>query len=262
METYIREVWRSRFFWLSLVKMDLQLRYRRSMLGIGWSLLHPLASAVVLCVAFREFLQIRDPVSVYVPFLMVGLTWWGYVSGVTIQGCQCFVDAESYIRQHSIPMAVYPLRNALGNMIHFIIGVTVVLIMVWYFRGFGNLPALVMLPFSLSLLLAFGWAVSVLTGYVNTAFRDIQHLFNIGFQLLFYLTPIIYPPGSLSQKRLEQLMEYNPLVPFLVIVREPILEGRVPPLQTFMTATLATLVVMAGALLLLQRLQKRVILYL
>jgi ABC-type polysaccharide/polyol phosphate export permease len=75
METYIREVWRSRFFWLSLVKMDLQLRYRRSMLGIGWSLLHPLASTLVLCFAFHEFLN--QDIRSYAPFLMVGLTWWG-----------------------------------------------------------------------------------------------------------------------------------------------------------------------------------------
>src|ERR1700730_12224587 len=153
MGAYIADVWRCRYFWLSLVKMDLQLRYRRSMLGIGWSLLHPLATTLVLCVAFHEIFHqsVRD----YVPYLMAGLAWWGYVSGVTIQGCQCFVDAESYIRQHSIPMAVYPLRNALGNMIHLLIGLSVVVLMVWCLRGFDNLQALIVLPFSLTLLLLF-----------------------------------------------------------------------------------------------------------
>src|SRR5438874_1116359 len=112
MTEYFAGVWRSRFFWLSLVKMDLQLRYRRSVLGIGWSLVHPLASALVFCIAFYQIFQIS--VREYVPFLMAGLSWWGYISGVTLQGCQCFVDAESYIRQHSIPMAIYPLRTVLG----------------------------------------------------------------------------------------------------------------------------------------------------
>jgi lipopolysaccharide transport system permease protein len=266
MGTYLDEVWRSRFFWLSLVKMDLQLRYRRSVLGVGWSLLHPLASTLVLCFAFHELLH--QSVRNYAPSLMIGLAWWGYVSGVTIQGCQCFVDAESYIRQHSIPMAVYPLRNALGSMIHFVIALTVVLVLAWCFppvdsvRGFGKLVALAILPFSLTLLLLLGWAVSVLGGYVNSAFRDIQHLMNIGFQVLFYLMPIIYPSGSLTNTRLGELIKYNPLVPFLDIVREPILNGRVPSLDTYMTATLATLVVTALAIMLLQRLQKRVILYL
>ncbi|HLJ92057.1 MAG TPA: ABC transporter permease [Gemmataceae bacterium] len=262
MDTYIAEVWRSRFFWLSLVKMDLQLRYRRSMLGIGWSLLYPLANTVVLCVAFHEILRISQPVREYVPFLMVGLTWWGYVSGVTIQGCQCFVDAESYIRQHSIPMAVYPLRTALGNMIHFLIALTIVIAMVACLNGVRNGLALATLPFSLVLLLVLGWAVSVLAGYINTAFRDIQHLLNIGFQVLFYLTPIIIPPTDLAQTKLGQVVEYNPLVPFLAIIREPVLNGRVPSLGTFVSATVTTLVIATAALLSLQRLQKRVVLYL
>ena len=259
MGTYLAEVWRSRYFWLSLVKMDLQLRYRRSMLGVGWSLLYPLASTLVLCIAFHEIFN--QSVSEYVPYLMSGLAWWGYVSGVSIQGCQCFVDAESYIRQHSIPMAVYPLRTALGNMIHFLITLAVVMAMVWYFRGFSNLWALLVLPFSLVLLLLLGWAVSVLAGYVNSAFRDVQHLSNIGFQVLFYLMPIIYPPKS-PPPQLKQLFAYNPLVSLLAIVREPVLEGHIPPFEAYLTATLATLIVTAAAVLLLQRLQRRVILYL
>jgi ABC-type polysaccharide/polyol phosphate export permease len=260
MRKYLAGVWRSRFFWLSLVKMDLQLRYRRSVLGIGWSLVQPLASTLVLCIAFHEIFH--TPVRQYVPFLMAGLSWWGYISGVTIRGCGCFVEAESYIRQHSLPMAVYPLRTALGAMIHFAIALSVVLIMVWYFRGFANLQALAILPFSLALLLLFGWSVALLAGYVNSLFRDIQHLSDIGFQVLFYLTPIIYPPESLAQTRLAQLVNYNPLVPFLAIIRDPLLEGRVPSLRTFAQAALATLIVMAAAILMLRRLQKRVILYL
>jgi lipopolysaccharide transport system permease protein len=258
--TYVGEVWRTRFFWLSLVKMDLQLRYRRSVLGVGWSLVSPLASTLVLCVAFHEIFH--TPVRQYVPFLMAGFAWWGYVSGVTIRGCQCFVEAESYIRQHSLPMAVYPLRTALGGMIHFLIALAVVMVMVWYFRGFGNLQALAVLPFSLALLVVFGWSVAVLAGYVNSVFRDIQHVSEIGFQVLFYLTPIIYPPEALAQTRLGQLVGYNPLVPFLAIVREPLLDGRVPALETFRAAVLTTVLITAAATLFLGRLQKRVILYL
>lgn len=260
MREYIAEVWRSRFFWLSLVKMDLQLRYRRSMLGIGWSLIHPLASTVVLCVAFHEIFH--TPVRQYVPFLMAGFAWWGYISGVTIRGCQCFVEAESYIRQHSLPMAVYPLRTALGCMIHCVIALAVVVVMILCFRGFRNPWALAVLPFSLVLLVMFGWAVAVLAGYVNSVFRDIQHASEIGFQVLFYLTPIIYPPESLARTRLGQLVGYNPLVPLLDIIREPLLEGRVPAPATFQAAGLATLIVTVFAMLFLRRLQKRVILYL
>jgi ABC-type polysaccharide/polyol phosphate export permease len=118
------------------------------------------------------------------------------------------------------------------------------------------------LPFSLVLLLVFGWAVSVLAGFANSAFRDIQHFSSIGFQVLFYLTPIIYPRGTQDGNLLGKVFQYNPLVPFLEIVRKPLDEGMIPSFETYLAATLATLAVTAGAILLLQRLQKRVILYL
>jgi len=260
MWAYCAEVWRCRYFWLSLVKMDLQLRYRRSMLGIGWSLLHPLATTGVLCIAFHEIFH--TSVRQYVPFLMAGLAWWGYVSGVTIRGCSCFVEAESYIRQHPVPMAIYPLRTALGGMIHFGIALAVVLLLIWPLHGFDNLPALPFLGISLALLLLFGWSVAVLAGYINSVFRDVQHLAEIGFQILFYLTPIIYPPESLARTRLAQLVEYNPLVSLLTIVRQPLLEGHIPDLATYGAAALVTLIVSVAAVLSLGRLQKRVILYL
>jgi lipopolysaccharide transport system permease protein len=270
MGAYIADVWRSRYFWLSLVRMDLQLRYRRSLLGIGWSLLYPLVNAVVLCIAFHKIFH--QPIRTYLPFLLAGNAFWGYASGVTVQGCQCYVDAESYIRQHSIPMAVYPLRNALGNMIHFLISLAMVALLIWGLKGWDhwlghdaspiNLPALVVLPFSVILLLILGWSVSVLAGFVNTAFRDIQHLCNICFQVLFFLTPIIYTPDSQKDMLLGRVFDYNPLVPFLEIVRKPLIDGEIPSVEHFQFAILATLVVTAAAVLFLRRLQKRVILYL
>ena len=260
MRTYFAEVWRCRYFWLSLVKMDLQLRYRRSFLGIGWSLLHPVASTAVMCIAFHEIFHI--PVHRYVPLLMAGLAWWGFVSGVTIRGCSCFVEAESYIRQHPAPMAIYPLRTVLGAMIHFLIALGVVLVLTWSLKGFGNLRALPHLALSLALLLLFGWSVAVLAGYVNSVFRDVQHLSEVGFQILFYLTPIIYPPESLAGTRLARLVDYNPLVAFLIIVRDPLVEGRAPALATLTAAAVPTLLATAAALLVLGRLQKRVVLYL
>jgi ABC-type polysaccharide/polyol phosphate export permease len=260
MRTYIADVWNCRFFWLSLVKMDLQLRYRRSMLGIGWSLLHPVASTIVLCIAFHEIFHIS--IREYVPLLMAGLAWWGFISGVTIRGCQCFVEAEAYIRQHPLPMAVYPLRTVLGAMIHLLIALTVVLILTWCARGFSNIKTLPILLLGLGMLFVFGWSIAVLAGYINSVFRDIQHISEIGFQILFYLTPIIYPPESFAQTRLAQLVQYNPLVPLLTIVRDPLLNGTIPGITTYVAALVPTLLVAVVAMLILGQLQKRVILYL
>jgi ABC-type polysaccharide/polyol phosphate export permease len=159
-------------------------------------------------------------------------------------------------------MAVYPLRTALGAMIHFLIALTVVLILVWSFKGFANLAVLPALFVGVAILLVFGWAVALLAGYINTIFRDVQHLSEIGFQILFYLTPIMYPPDVLTRARMGWLLRYNPLHPFLKIIREPLVEGRLPPVRNYWAAAAMTIMVTTVASLILGRLQRRVILYL
>src|SRR5215210_3734707 len=106
MLTYLAAVWKCRFFWFSLVKMDLRARYRGSVLGIGWSLLHPIAMTTILCLVFSKIFN--ADINYYAPFLMAGLTCWNYITGASLLGSQCFFQGECYIRQHPAPLAIYP----------------------------------------------------------------------------------------------------------------------------------------------------------
>src|SRR5262245_5400783 len=98
MLSYLGAVWRCRYFWMTLVKMDLRTRYRRSVLGLGWSLLHPVALTIVICTMFATIMKMdwRD----YGPYLLVGLAYWNCVVTATSMGCQSLLMGESYIRQH------------------------------------------------------------------------------------------------------------------------------------------------------------------
>ena len=88
MLAYTADIWKCRYFWLSLVKMDLRTRYRRSVLGLGWSLLHPIAMTAVICTVFHQLFN--QPVASYGPFLLSGITTWGFLSSVITQGCDSF----------------------------------------------------------------------------------------------------------------------------------------------------------------------------
>src|SRR5947209_16817034 len=104
MLAYLGAVWDRRYFWFALVRMDLRSRYRGSILGIGWSLLHPIAMTVILCVVFSKIL--KQEISTYAPYLFAGLTFWNYWVAVASQGCNCFFQGEAYIRQFPAPMAI------------------------------------------------------------------------------------------------------------------------------------------------------------
>jgi lipopolysaccharide transport system permease protein len=260
MITYLGTVWRYRHFWLSLVRMDLRTRYRRSLLGVGWSLLQPLAMTAIFCLVFQHMMGATA--TQYVPGVLSGLVCWNFILGCAVAGCHCFLLGESYIRQCPLPLALYPLRTALGALFHLSIGLVVVTGFCSAMRGFPGVgPFLSLIP-TLALLFVFGWAAAALSGTFNVFFQDTQHLAEVGFQILFYLTPIIYTIDMLQKQQFGWILCHNPVIGFLTLVRAPLVEGRVPTPAEYLYAGGITAALAAVAAAVLGRMQKRLIFYL
>jgi ABC-type polysaccharide/polyol phosphate export permease len=260
MMNYLAKVWGLRHFWLALVRIDLRTRYRRSMIGLGWSLLNPIAMSIVICTVFSQLLGAE--IRTFGPFLLSGLMAWNFISSVMNQGCQSFFQNESYIRQHPAPLAIYSLRVTLGMGIHLLLGMVVVILVSWYMEGFGNLLTLPALLPALLLLFIFGWAMATLMAVVNVLFQDTQHLVEVLLQILFYLTPIIYPASLLEQRSMGWIITCNPVAALLELIRAPILEARIPSLAAYGAATAIALTAAAAATLVLARIERRMVFYL
>ncbi|HEX4128820.1 MAG TPA: ABC transporter permease [Pirellulales bacterium] len=257
---YCNEIWNKRYFWSSLVWVDLRRRYRRSWLGIGWSLMHPIIMTVVFCSVFCQLFgqDVRD----YAPFVLSGLAFWNFISGVTGDGCQSFYASEHYIRQHPAPLAIYPLRTTLGMGLHFLMALCVLLVMVWAIRGPSNLATLWALVPALALLFMMGWSVAICLGVVNVVFPDMQHLVQVGLQVLFYTTPVFYSAKLLEGHGVDWLVRWNPLAAALDLIRDPILNARLPSAHAWGVAGLATMILGTIAAWILSRVERRLIFHL
>ncbi len=260
MSAYVTELWRLRHFWMALVHNDLRNRYRRSVLGLGWSLLQPIAMTAVLCTVFAGVfgVSLRE----YAPYLLSGLTFWGFISTTAMSGCQSFIQGESYIRQHRAPLAIYPLRTTLGAGYHFLVGMGVVLLAVSVFSGFTNLLVLLSLVPSLVLLFIFAWSLAVCTGTLHVLFHDTQHLLEIVLQIMFYMTPIMYKPEILINRNLGWAVKFNPFAVLLDLVRQPLLQGALPSIETMRTSLLIVAIMVAVAACLLRWCERRLVFFL
>jgi ABC-type polysaccharide/polyol phosphate export permease len=256
----MRSIWKVRHFCLTLVRNDLRNRYRRSLIGVGWSLLHPIAMTAVLSVVFAQLFHAN--LANFVPYLLVGLVTWSFLAATMSQGCHCFFAAESYIRQQPAPLAIYPLRTVLGAGIHFLIGLAVALVLTWCTRGLGNLPVLVGLLPALLLLFVVGCSLAVFMGVLNVLFQDSQHLTEVFLQILFYATPIFYPADLWRQRGLAFCVDYNPAAALLDLIREPIVNGRFPSLLAMSVGTASAALAAAAAIAILWRFERRLIFYL
>jgi len=254
---YLGRVWECRYFWLSLVRMDLRNRYRRSALGMGWSLLNPLLMTTVLCLVFGTWFE--RPIAWYAPYVLLGLAFWNFIVACVHNGCHALHVGEPYIRHYPAPMAIYPLRTTLAAAVHLLIALSAAVVISASLRGAGVLPSLPMLLPGLVITFVMGWATATLLAFAWAHFPDAGHLCEVGLQFLFYLTPIIYPPELVKIPILQTATTFNPLAAAASLIRTPILEGRFPEPAVFIVAGLWTLLLSLAAAATLARFEKRVI---
>ena len=270
MFAHLHAVWKFRYFWLSLVKMDLRSRYRRSILGIGWSVLHPVVMSAVFCLVFSKIMNIQEarwqelgypePWRGYAAFLVAGMVTWIFMQTSAIIGCNALIHNESYIRQCPLPYSIYPLRTVMGTGIHFLISIAVVFVLVALLKGsfepfrmiWAVLPAIV-------LLFCFCWAIATLAAFATVYFHDTSHLIEVGSQLFFFLTPIMYDRSLFVQNGMEILADLNPAVTYLDLIRTPIVTGIAPEPQLYLQAVALTAVFVGLAAGTIGWLQKKVI---
>ena len=262
----LKTIWQFRYFWLSLVQMDLRVRYRRSVLGMGWSLLNPLLMTAIFCLVFSNLLPDGDW-RVAAPYYLCGVAIWDFIKQAAVQGSQTFVRNESYIRQSPLPLAVYCLRTSLGSSVHFGISVAVILAVAigldtTHPYHLTPLTAIWVVAIGLILLFVFSVAFSSICSFLNVYFHDTQHLVEVGFSIAFFMTPIIYKKEMLEAKGVGWIAEINPAVMFFDMIREPLLTGVVPEPLVFLKAITATLVMLGLAVLTFRRFERTLIFHL
>lgn len=259
---HLTAVWKFRHFLMALVKLDLRQRYRRSVLGIGWSLLNPIAMTIVFTVVFSSLLGNGDPVS-YAASVLTGMAVWGFLRDSALNGCRCFMANEAYIRQSPIPFTVYTLRTVLGQAIHSLIALGVVFVMISIFKRDPSVLLRVGLVFpGLIVALVAAWAAATISAFATVYFHDTQHLLEVGAQIMFFLTPIMYTRKLLDDKQLGWMVDANPVYWLLELTRSPLLTGEVPSGAMYLAGAGVAAALVGLAIGMVAWLQKRVIFHL
>ncbi len=255
-------VWTFRYFWLSLVKMDLVTRYRRSFLGVGWSLLMPLAMTAVFCLVFSTFnASEQDPNAwrLYAQNTLAAMAVWEFLKNSLVQGCKAFLQNEAYIRLSPLPYGIYPLRTVMGNSIHLLITLAVLIVVVAVLSSAIVRPTIWAVFPAILMAMLFGWGIATLAAFATTYFHDISHLIEVSAQAFFFLTPIIYGRALLDGKGLSWFVDLNPIYVFIELVREPLVSGVLPEWDRYAYAGGLTAASVALGLMTIAWLQKRVI---
>ncbi len=234
------ELWRFRDLVMLLVQRDLKVRYKRSVLGIGWTLLNPLLQMVVYTLVFSTIMRVGVPQ--FPVFLLSGLLPWTMISVSIIGSAHTLLNNQGLIRKVAVPQMVYPLAVVASKLVDLVLSL-VPFTLLAIALGRPPTPAWMCLVPALLLATAFSAGLALLFSSLTVFYRDMRHLVDILIQVWFYLTPVIYPYSYLEKlpyPSLRWVLAVNPATPVVRLFQEVLYEGRFPEAALVGSATLAT----------------------
>ncbi len=224
-----------------LVQRDMKLRYKRSALGLAWSMLNPLLQFAVFYLVFRFILPVgREN---YGLFLFIGLLAWGWFQTSLQIGCSAIVDHASLVRQPGFAPATLPLATVLSSLLHFLIALPIVFAAT---AVAGKLSAALILGLPIVVLVQFLLTLSIVyaVAALHVSFRDVQYLLSIFLLLGFYLSPVLYAANDVPA-RFRWLYDINPLVPLLESYHGMVGAGQMPSLAPLLLVGVGSCVALA-----------------
>ena len=229
----LHEAWRYRDLLVQLVGRDLKIRYRRSVLGVIWTMLNPLLMMIVLTLVFSHLFRFQ--VANYPVYLLSATIMWMFISQSTTAAMSQLQWGSSLFSKIYVPRTIFALSAVGTQLVNFAIA-TVPLLAVTVILGVPLTPALVWLPIPMALAAIFAVGVGLLISSVALVFRDILEMYQIFLTAWYFLTPVMYP-RSIVPDEYQAVIALNPIASLVDAFRQPIYAGIAPTAETLLTAT-------------------------
>ena len=224
--THAKTGFQKDFFILKqLVSKDFKIKYRRSFLGVAWSVLNPLLMMIVMAIVFTTiFAQGRNgsiTPEMYPLYLIVGNVTFAVMSDSTSQALSSIIYASSLLKKVKVHRFVFPVQKVLFSLVNFAFSlIAVAIVMLW----FHVVPTwhLLLLPVCLILLMFFCMGVGLLLSAATVFFRDVMHLWSVVLTAWTYFTPIFWTTDYILKMPhiLRVLMYANPMYNYLQFMRD------------------------------------------
>lgn len=222
---------------VSLVGKNIKNQYRRSVLGIFWTVLNPLLNMLVMSFVFSSFFNDGTIDMDYPVYIMSGNIVFALMRAATTSSLECMVNNYDLFTKTRIPYAVFPISNVLSSTVNFLFSM-IALVFVMLARMSAGVTfhwEMLLIIFAwLPSILLFSTGISFILSVVYVRFRDIKHLYEVFLTLWMYMTPVFYSITSLNLKEsYVKAMSFNPMLYYLQSFRN-LLTGNMPSGQTFL----------------------------
>jgi lipopolysaccharide transport system permease protein len=250
----LRDLWQYRELVFFLAWRDIQVRYKQTVLGIGWVVLQPLLTTFVFTVIFGNLAHIPSDNLPYAVFAMAGLVPWNFFAGAFSRSGASLVNSASLVSKVYFPRLVIPIASVLAGLVDLAIALGVLAALVVYYRLAPGLP-LLSLPLFLLLALGAALGVGLWLSALNVQYRDVGYLIPFASQIWFYATPVVYPL-SLIPDQWRLWMGLNPMVSVTEGFRWAVLGEAAPQAGLLALSVISVSALLISGVLIFRRMEK------
>jgi ABC-type polysaccharide/polyol phosphate export permease len=205
----------------SLVARELKARYRGSVLGFVWSFVNPLLLLLIYSFVFTTIMPNETPgVQPFAVFMFCGILPWNWFSTSLSDAAGSLLAGGNLIKKVLFPAEVLPLVSVLTNMVHFFLGLPILIVFLIVSRHYPDPWDLFWFPVAVLVQLVFSSALALALAALTVHFRDIRDILANVLMLWFFATPIIYPWFQPNVQRFRWLFNINPFTHLAVSYQE------------------------------------------
>ena len=216
MKKYVDNFMQYQFLLSELVKKGIELKYRRSYLGLIWSLLEPLLTMIVLTIVFGTLYGNTD--KTFPVYILTGRLLYSFFSQATKAALKSIRQNSAMIKKVYVPKYLYPLSSVLFNYVIFLISL-IVLAVVSVVLGVKPTTHLWQSLVALVLILFISYGCGMILATIGVFFRDMEYLWSVALMLVMYTCAIFYYPSKLLKSGWAWILKYNPLYCVIDIFR-------------------------------------------
>ena len=224
---FMQNLQKHRFLFEELVKRDFRKKYKRSVLGMGWSVLNPLLMLLVLWVVFSNLFGGRMPH--FTTYLFCGNLMFGYFSEATREGMSVLRTNAAIFSKIDIPKSLFLIAKNVQVLINF----TITLIVFFAFCAIDHIDftwRMLLLVYPIITMTVFNFGMGYILSAAYVFYRDMQYLWTVALQLMMYGSAIFYPISIVPEKY-RMLYVCNPVYEHIAYFREITIGGTVPSLK-------------------------------
>ncbi|MDO8495061.1 MAG: ABC transporter permease [bacterium] len=216
-----KELWQYRELLYFFTWRDIKVRYKQTIIGVGWAVFQPFMTMVVFSIFFGHFAKMPSEGVPYPIFVFVGLLLWQFFSASLNGASASLTNNTGIVTKVYFPRLILPVSSTLTNFVDFAISFIVLIGIMAYYQFLPNLMGFWILPLLLVITFMIAVGIGMFLASINVKYRDVRYALPYFIQMLLFVTPVIYPPSIAG--KYSWILALNPMTGVIKAARSSIL---------------------------------------